>query len=109
VVSHRMGEIYYLELLRASEGTSSRWSRIHLQSLAPIPVSRRVDVRQAAGRKIIVESLSQHDEKHVIPTPLSEIRVGRKRLRWRPEKISTLFYNKTIYNSSPVITANKVC
>jgi hypothetical protein len=28
-------KIYYLELLRASEGTSSRWSRLHLQSLAP--------------------------------------------------------------------------
>jgi hypothetical protein len=45
--------IYYLELLRASEGTLSRWSRMHLQSLAGVatPVSRRVDVRQAAGRK----------------------------------------------------------
>jgi hypothetical protein len=28
-------KIYYLELLRASEGTVSRWSRLHLQSLAP--------------------------------------------------------------------------
>jgi cellulose synthase/poly-beta-1,6-N-acetylglucosamine synthase-like glycosyltransferase len=27
-------KIYYLELLRASEGTLSRWSRLHLQSLA---------------------------------------------------------------------------
>jgi hypothetical protein len=44
-------KIYYLELLHASEGTLSRWSRLHLQSLAPTPVSRRVDVRQAAGRK----------------------------------------------------------
>jgi hypothetical protein len=44
-------KIYYLELLCASEGTLSRWSRLHLQSLAPTPVSRRVDVRQAAGRK----------------------------------------------------------
>ncbi|CAG9796185.1 unnamed protein product [Diatraea saccharalis] len=26
---------YYLELLRASEGTLSRWSRLHLQSLIP--------------------------------------------------------------------------
>jgi hypothetical protein len=26
---------YYLELIRASEGTLSRWSRLHLQSLAP--------------------------------------------------------------------------
>jgi hypothetical protein len=46
-----MTKIYNLELLRASEGTLSRWSRLHLQSLAPTPVSRRVDVRQAAGRK----------------------------------------------------------
>jgi hypothetical protein len=35
---------------RASEGTLSCWSQGHLQSLAPTPVSRRVDVRQA-GRK----------------------------------------------------------
>jgi hypothetical protein len=26
---------YYLELLRVSEGTLNRWSRMHLQSLAP--------------------------------------------------------------------------
>jgi hypothetical protein len=50
-------KIYYLELLRASEGTLSRWSRLHLQSLAPTPVSRRIDVTQAAGRKKIAESL----------------------------------------------------
>jgi hypothetical protein len=43
-------KIYYLELIRALKGTLSRWSRLHLQSLAPTPVSRRVDVRQAAGR-----------------------------------------------------------
>jgi hypothetical protein len=28
-------KIYYLELLRASEGTLSRWSRLYLQSLVP--------------------------------------------------------------------------
>jgi hypothetical protein len=43
-------KIYYLELLRASESTLSCWSRLHLQSLASTPVSRRVDVRQAAGK-----------------------------------------------------------
>jgi hypothetical protein len=77
-VSHRMGDqkIYYLELLRASVGTLSRWSRLHLQSLAPTPVSMRLDVRQAAVVKIIPEFLSQHDEKHVVPTPHSGIRVG---------------------------------
>jgi hypothetical protein len=26
--------VYYFELLRASEGTLSRWSQLHLQSLA---------------------------------------------------------------------------
>jgi hypothetical protein len=41
-------KIYYLN---ASEGTLSRWSRLHLQSLAPTPVARRVEVRQAADRK----------------------------------------------------------
>jgi hypothetical protein len=66
-----MTTIYYLALLRASEGTLSRWSRLHLQSLAPTPVSSRRPVV-----KIIAESLSQHDEKHGVPTPLSGIRVG---------------------------------
>jgi hypothetical protein len=34
--------------------------------------------------KIIAKSLSQHDEKHVVPTPLSGIRVGgRKDLAMR--------------------------
>jgi hypothetical protein len=71
--------IYYLELLRASEGTLSRWSRLQLQSLAPTQVSRRVEVRQAAKVKIIAESLSQHDEEHVVPTQLSAIRVGKRK------------------------------
>jgi hypothetical protein len=52
---------------------------LHLQSLAPTPVSRRVDVRQAAGRKNDCRILSQHDEKHVVPTPLSGIRVGERK------------------------------
>jgi hypothetical protein len=38
-------KIYYLEFIRASEGTLSRWSRLHLQSFEPTPFSRRVDVR----------------------------------------------------------------
>jgi hypothetical protein len=35
--------------------------------------------RQAGGRslKINAESVSQHVEKHVVPTPLSGIRVGK--------------------------------
>jgi hypothetical protein len=28
--------------------------------------------------KIIAESLSEHDEKHVVPTPLSGKRVGKE-------------------------------
>jgi hypothetical protein len=44
-------KIYYFELIRALESTLSCWSWLHLQSLAPTPVSRRVDVRQAGGRK----------------------------------------------------------
>jgi hypothetical protein len=61
-------KIYYLELFRASEGTLSRWCQLHLQSLAPTPwltFHRRPVV------KIIAESLSHHDEKHVVPTSLS--------------------------------------
>jgi hypothetical protein len=30
-----VAKIYYLNLLRASEGTLSRWSRLHFQLLAP--------------------------------------------------------------------------
>jgi hypothetical protein len=44
-------KIYYLELLSDSEGTLSRWFQLHLQSLVPTPVSRRVGVRQATNRK----------------------------------------------------------
>jgi hypothetical protein len=63
-------KIYYLELFRASEGTLSRWSRLQFQG--GLTSGRRPAV------KIIAESLSQHDEKHVVPTPLSGIRVGRR-------------------------------
>jgi hypothetical protein len=50
-------KIYYLELLRSLEGMLSRWSPMHLQSLKAPPVSRRVDVRQAAGCKLVAESM----------------------------------------------------
>jgi hypothetical protein len=46
-------------------------------AFASTPDSRRVDIRQAAGGKIIAESISQYDEKHVVPTLLSGIK-GRK-------------------------------
>jgi hypothetical protein len=49
-----------------------------LQSLSSTPVSRRVGVRQPVI-KINAESLSQHDEKHVVPTPLSGIRGKKKK------------------------------
>jgi hypothetical protein len=67
--------IYYPSSFVLSKDTLSCLSQLHLQSLAPTPVSRRVAVRQAAVVKIIAESLSQHDEKHVV-TLLSRIRVG---------------------------------
>jgi hypothetical protein len=41
-------KIYYHELLRASEGTLNRWSRLHLQSFVPTPVSK--GWLQAGGR-----------------------------------------------------------
>jgi hypothetical protein len=62
-------KIYYFELLRASEGTLSRWSRLHLQSLAPTPVSRRVDVRQAAGRKKSLANLYHNMMKNMLYRP----------------------------------------
>jgi hypothetical protein len=71
-------KIYYLELLRVSEGTLSCWSR-HLQSLASTPVLRRVDVRQAAGRKKNCRIITTW-WKTCCTDPLSGIRVGRKRL-----------------------------
>jgi hypothetical protein len=67
--------IYYLELLRASEGTLSRWSWLHLQLLPPIPVSRGMDVRQAAGCK---NNCRIFITTWWIPTPLSGIRVRKK-------------------------------
>jgi hypothetical protein len=53
-------KIYYLELLRASEGTLSRRSRLHLQLLAPATVSRTSGRRPVV--KIIAESISQQDD-----------------------------------------------
>jgi hypothetical protein len=65
--------IYYLEILRVLEGTLSRWSRLHLQSLAPTSVSRRVS---QAVVKIIAESLS-YDENMYRPHLVWE--KGRKK------------------------------
>jgi hypothetical protein len=63
-------KIYYLELLRASEGTLRRWSRLHLQSLAPTQFQGGLTSGRRTVVKIIAESLSQHDAKYVVPTPL---------------------------------------
>jgi hypothetical protein len=68
-------KMYYLKLFLASEGTLNPWSRLHLQSSAGAdaaggvgtPVSRRVDVRQAAGCKNNCRILSQNDEKMYQP------------------------------------------
>jgi hypothetical protein len=68
---------FYLQLLRASKGTLSCWSRLHLQSLAPTSVQGGLTSGRRLVVKIIAESLSQHDEKHVVPTPLSRIREGK--------------------------------
>jgi hypothetical protein len=59
-------KIYYLELLRASEGTLSPGC---LQSLTPPPVLRRVDVRQAAGRKNNCRIYHHHHHHQPINVP----------------------------------------
>jgi hypothetical protein len=74
-VTHPMGYQNYLELHRTSESTLSCWqlARLHLQSFQRGLTSARPVV------KIVAESLSEHDEKHVVPTPLSGIRVGKRK------------------------------
>jgi hypothetical protein len=57
-------KIYYVKL-----------SQLHLLSFAPRIVSRRVEVRPVL--KIIAESISQHAEKHLEPSLLSGIKVGK--------------------------------
>jgi hypothetical protein len=52
-----------------------------LRTLAPTLVSKKVDGRHRSVVKTNAESLSQHDEKHVVPTPLSRIRVGKRRVK----------------------------
>jgi hypothetical protein len=69
-------KIYCLELFRASEGRSSRWSQLHLQSLVPIQFQGGLTSGRPPVVKIIAEALPQHDEEHVVPTTLSGIRVG---------------------------------
>jgi hypothetical protein len=63
----------------AWEGMLSRWSQLHLQSLAPAPVSSRVDIRQADGGKNNFRIFITTLWKHVVSTLLSGIRVGRRK------------------------------
>jgi hypothetical protein len=46
-------------------------------AFAPTPVSRMVNVSRRPVVEIIAESLSKHDEKHVVATPLIGISVGK--------------------------------
>jgi hypothetical protein len=70
-----MAKIYYLELLHASEGTLSCWFSAALAVVNTYSSFKEVDVIKAAGRKKNAESLSQHDEKHVV----CGIRVGKRK------------------------------
>jgi hypothetical protein len=70
--------MYYLELFHASLGKLNRWSRLHLQLLVPTLVSRTVDVGRRPVVKIIAESYNMI-KKHVVPTSLSGIMVGKKK------------------------------
>jgi hypothetical protein len=69
-------KIYYIELLRTSEGTLTRCICSHwhpLQFQGESTSGNRMVV------KIIAKSLSQHDKKFVVPTSLSGIRVGKRK------------------------------
>jgi hypothetical protein len=66
-------------VISASEITLSRWSRLHLQSLAPAPVLWRVDVRQATGRKHNCRIFITTWWKTYCTDPTYGIRVGRRR------------------------------
>jgi hypothetical protein len=73
--------MYYLELLRASEGTLSRWSRLHLQSLAPIQFQGGLTQDRRPVVKIIAGSLSQHVEKNMLYRPDLVWEKGRKKIK----------------------------
>jgi hypothetical protein len=47
-------KIYYLEFLRASEGTLSRWSRLHLQSFVSPPSTTCL---LTSGRRPVVKTI----------------------------------------------------
>jgi hypothetical protein len=56
-----------------------------------------------SGRRMVV-SLSQHDKKHVVPTSLSGIRVGRRRDKKHvvPTSLSRIRVGKRKKNSNDV-------
>jgi hypothetical protein len=66
-VRHRMGDKNLLSRAPPCLGGTLRY-RLHLPSLAPTPVSTRVDVRQAAGRKYNCRIFITNDEKHIVST-----------------------------------------
>jgi hypothetical protein len=73
---HLMGDQkFIISFPRASEGTLSRWSQLHLQSLASSPFSRRVDDRQAPGRNKYLPNLYHMMKKTVCTYALSWIRI----------------------------------
>jgi hypothetical protein len=59
------------------------------------------------GVKKVAESLSQHDEKHVVPTPLSGIKVGEKIRHKNTKMRNTLFNDKSQIPSSYKTDNNK--
>jgi hypothetical protein len=88
------------KLSNARKGqTSDRWPKLlsrappcfrrHVELLVPAAFavvstysSFKESWRQAPPVvKIIAESLSQHDEKHVVPAPFTGIKVGKKEIR----------------------------
>jgi hypothetical protein len=104
-------KIYYLKLLRASEGTLSCWSRLHLQSITPTPVSRKVDVRQAAGRKnncrILIIMM-----KNMLYRPHLVWDKGRKKMKnrfiWRKCSMITLTVKQREWHELIVSVAYKL-
>jgi hypothetical protein len=52
---------------------------VHVKLLVPFHYLEGLMSGRQLVVKVIAESLSQHYAKHVVPTPLSGIRVGRRR------------------------------
>jgi hypothetical protein len=73
-----MGDLIVSSSSRASE--VKPLVRLHMQSLAPTPFRRRVDVRQAGSRKKNNFRIFITTEIHVVPIPLtlSGIRFGNE-------------------------------